>query len=368
MRLIQRTVLISLFIEILPLLALCQHAADPGFVRGVVMLEGTGEPAAGTVVSLRRTSVGPIPVKGTGEYVFRPQQHDLNATVDGSGAFRIDDVPPGDYVLMTYKPGYFDSDAIAANGFMQEVHVAAGETKKINVHLEHGGKIEGQVRFENGVPAHTGRQVVDEVAVNAEIETSSGRFGRFGGAAHTDAKGRYSIGGLPAGTYIIFAGLPGKMVPVKGGELASGGRIVFAPRGVRASNAERVEVHPPGTVSGVDIVIQTQALHTISGRIVDQNGAAVKEGLIWLYPSGQSVLGRSSPLGKNGGFSFDDLPNGNYTVEYKSYPQQKVLGVTADRAGIRMHMTKAPYAPAAEQVRITGHDVKNVVLRVGPAS
>lgn len=354
---------------VLSLAAFCQQAAVPGTVHGVVKLAKTGAPATGTVVSLRQTSVGPIPIQGTGEYLYRPQERDLNATVNRSGTFRIDEVPPGDYVLMTYKPGYFDSDAIAANGFMQVVHLAAGETKKVNIHLERGGTIKGQVRFDNGAPAHTGRQVVDEVAVNAEIETPSGRLSRFGGAAHTDAEGRYSIGGLPPGTYLVFAGMPGKMVAVKGGgELGSGGRIVFAPRGIRASNAERVEVHPPGVVSGVNIVIQTQALHTISGRIIDRNGDPVTEGLIWLYPAGQSVLGRSSPPGAKGEFSFEDLPNENYTVEYKSYPQQKVLGVTADRTGIRMRITKAPYAPAAKQVRIIGRDINNVVLRVHPAS
>lgn len=373
MRLIRRAVLFLIFVDTLSILALCQQPAALSTVLGVVKLEDTGAPATGSMVSLRRTNIAPPSIPASGEYVIRDQsrQGDLNATIDRSGTFRMDDVPPGDYELMTYKPGYFDPDAIAANGFKHEVHVAAGETKKIDVHLERGGTIEGQVRFDNGVPAHTGRQVADEVAVGVEIETS-GRLSPFGGAAHTDAEGRYSIGGLPAGTYIVSAGMPGKMVAVKGGELGSGGRIVFAPRGVRASNAERIEVHPPDTVSGVDIVIQTRALHSISGKVVDQNGTPVTVGLVRLYPTGESALPqpspmRSSPLGINGEFSFDDLPNDDYTIKYKSYPEYEPIGVTADHSGVRIRVHKAPYAPATEQVRISGQDSRNVVLRVRPA-
>jgi len=87
-----------------------------------VKLAKTGAPATGAVVSLRQTSVGPIPIQGTGEYLYRPQERDLNATVNRSGTFRIDEVPPGDYVLMTYKPGYFDSLKYLVKKFLTLQH------------------------------------------------------------------------------------------------------------------------------------------------------------------------------------------------------------------------------------------------------
>lgn len=374
MRPIQRAVLFLFVASLLTILGDSQQAAAPATVRGMVTLEDTGAPAIGAVVSLRPTNLAPPPISPIGEFVVRDQPHlgDLNATVDRKGVFHIDGVPAGNYVLMTYRPGYFDPDASAANDFMREVHVAAGEAKKIDVRLERGGTIEGQVRFDNGTPAHTGRQVADEVAVGVEIETL-GHLSPFGGAAHTDAEGRYSIGGLPPGVYIVSAGMPGKMVAVKGGgELGAGGRIVYAPRGLRASNAERIEVHPPGAVSGVDIVIQTHALYTISGKVIGPNGEPVTEGLLRLYPTGESILPRSSPvraspIGINGEFSFDDLPNDDYTIKFQSYPRYEMVGITADHRGVRYRMHKAPYAPAITQVRIFGQDSKNVVLRVTPA-
>ena len=366
MRLIQQAVIFVLFVEILSTWSLSQQKEAHGAVHGVVVLKSTSASASGTVVSLRPRDIFPTSISASDEYVIR-EKPNLTAIVGRDGIFRMDNVPPGNYVLMTYKPGYFDPDAVAAKGFMRELHVAAGETRNIAIHLEHGGAIEGQIRFDNGTPAQTSRRVADGVAVSVEIESSSGSLGRFGDVAHTDAEGHYKIGGLPAGTYIVFAAMPGRMVAVKGGEVLSDSRIVFAPRGVRASKAERIEVHPPDTVSRVDIVVQTRALHTISGQVTDQNGAPVTEGLVWLSPAGETVLPRSSRLGKNGDFSFHDVPDDNYTVEYKSYPQAEVLGVTADGTGLRERMRKAPFFPAIRQVRISGQDLEGVVLRAKPA-
>jgi hypothetical protein len=99
-------------------------------------------------------------------------------------------VQPGNYELLTYVPDYFDESASLETGG-QTVHVLPCEKKSIDIGLERGGAIEGQVRFDDGTPAHTGGQAADEVAVNVEIETSPSQLSRFGGAAHTNAEGRY---------------------------------------------------------------------------------------------------------------------------------------------------------------------------------
>jgi hypothetical protein len=365
MRLIRWTVLFLFPVELLSIAALCQQtSAAPGVVRGHVELKDTRAPAKGAVVSLRPTGAYAVLIPASGEYVVRDHPH-LGATADQSGAFRIDNVQPGDYELLTYMPDYFDESAsLETEG--QTVHVLPGERKSIDIGLERGGAIEGQVRFDDGTPAHTGRQAADEVAVSVEIESSPAQLSRIGGAAHTDAEGRYRIGGLPAGKYIVFAALPGEMVPTTRGRESASGRLVFAPRGIRASKAERVEVHPPDTVRGADIVFQTKELYTVSGRVIDPDGAPVTEGLIRLYPTGEPALSQSSPPGKNGEFSFSDLPNEAYTLKYESQANSEIIGLTDDKAGIRIRIGKPPYTPATAQVQISGHSSTDVVLRVRP--
>ncbi len=84
------------------------------------------------------------------------------------------------------------------------------------------GVIIGEVRYEGGSAAHTGRDIVSEIAVNVEVQTA-GKWTRFGGAAHTDAEGRFRLEGLPDGKYIVFAAFSMSMVRVTGGLQAAGG-------------------------------------------------------------------------------------------------------------------------------------------------
>jgi hypothetical protein len=156
------------------------------------------------------------------------------------------------------------------------------------------------------------------------------------------------------------------MVPTTRGRESASRRLVFAPPGIRASKAERVEVHPPDTVRGADIVFQTKAVYTVSGRVIDPNGAPVTEGLIRLYPTGEPALSLSSPPGENGEFSFGDLPNETYTLKYESQSKTEIIGLTEDKAGIRIRIGKPPYAPATEQVQISGNSSTDLVLRVRP--
>lgn len=344
-----------------------------GVARGTVTLRDTGAPARGAVVFLRPVETAPVPGGGSGEFVVREDEraNDLHATVDRNGAFSIDRVPSGDYTLNIYKPGYFDQDAAlisvaAFSDWTRRVHLARGEKKVIAIRLERGGAIEGQVRFSDKKPAHTGGPAADEVAVNVEIQTVSGALNRFGEVAHTDAEGHYRIEGLPAGRYAVFAGFPGKMVETTHGMEEADGRILFAPGVIRASKAELVEVDPPHTRDGVDITVPLQGLHRIVGKVIDSSGVTVTRGLIRLYPSGEPAMNLTSPVGRNGEFSFGDLPNDDYTVSFESQSEAEFLGITEDKTGIRMRMRKAPYAPTSKQVIISGRDATDVVLTVRP--
>jgi hypothetical protein len=332
----------------------------PGSVHGTVRLQHTGTPAVGAFVSLGTTIAEPN-VPEVGEYVVRDNNFpkDLHGTVGRDGSFEIGSVPPGNYTVVVYKPGYLRP--------LQKLSVLSGQRKNLQLELERGGSIEGRVIFTDGRPAHTGMQVAAEIAVNVEVETQPGKFTRFGGAAHTDSNGHYSIDGLPTGRYIVFTAFPGTMVSTTRGRVGTTGRVIFAPSSVRASKAEVVEVQQPRSHGGVDIQVPMQGLHSISGTVVDSSGNPVTEGLIRLYPKGEPDLSLSAPPGIHGEFFFADLPDEEYTVRAESYGEVSFLGMTEDKTGVRMLRHKAPFAPVSTEVTLSGQDSAAIVLRVQPA-
>lgn len=189
---------------VLCLSARAQQPPDTGSVAGFVHLMDAGKAAAGVIVSLLPPeSSGPSLIDPkTGEFVLRdePRHDNLHTTVDTRGAFAIHNVVPGEYSLRAYAPGYLPQND-------DKVQVTAGAVVPVDLRLERGGAIEGEVRFDDGTPAHTGAQVAREVAVSVEIKTEEGKFLRSGGAAHTDSTGHYRIDGLPPGSYVVFAAL-----------------------------------------------------------------------------------------------------------------------------------------------------------------
>lgn len=213
---------------------------------------------------------------------------------------------------------------------------------------------------------HTGMQVAAEIAVNVEVETEPGKFSRFGGAAHTDSNGHYSIDGLPTGRYIVFTAFPGDTVSTTRGRVGITGRVILAPSSVRASKAEVVEVQQPRSQGGVDIQVSSQRLHSVAGTVVDGSGNPVTEGLIRLYPKGEPDLSLAAPPGVHGEFSFADLPDDEYTVRAESHGEVSFLEMTENKTGMRMLRHKAPFAPVSTEVLISDRDSASVVLKVYP--
>ncbi len=343
-----------------------------GSVNGKVRLEDTAGPAVGAFVSLFSATPEPT-VPEVGEYVMRDSTapQGLHARVASDGSFEIGSVPPGNYTVMLYDPGYIAQDprihvALPSPRSPQKITILSGQRKSLELEMERGGSIEGRVTFVDGRPAHTGLQVGAEIAVNVEVETEPGKFSQFGGAAHTDSNGHYSIDSLPTGRYIVFTAFPGNMVSTTRGRIGTSGRVIFAPSSVRASKARVVELQQPRSYAGVDIQVPMQGLHSVTGTIVDGYGNAISNGLIRLYPKGEPDLSMSAPPGTHGEFSFTDLPDDEYTVRVESYGESSFLGMTEDKTGVRMLRHKAPFAPVSTEVTVSGSDPAALVLKVVP--
>ncbi|HTV09596.1 MAG TPA: carboxypeptidase-like regulatory domain-containing protein [Candidatus Aquilonibacter sp.] len=359
---------------LLPVVNMAQQAQPSGLVQGRAILSDSGKRAEGALVSLFAVAP-PQTFPQYGEYVVHDsiQPADLHATVAGNGTFTIDNVPPGEYSVMIYKPGYIKQDPRQTPGTyspdsIRRVTVTAGGVAGVSLVLQRGGSIEGQVRFDDGRALPAGRTPMDGIAVNVEMETAPGTFARFGGAAHLDAEGRYDIDGLPPARYIVFLGLPPTMIETTRGLVSAGGRLLFAPGTNRASRARVIALSGEETQSGVDFNIPTRGLHAIRGRVIDSTGAPVTQGLVRLYPTGEPTLPLAAGVDRNGEFVFADLPDDSYTVSFESEGKTEFRGVTADGKGIRVFRGKPPYEPAKTDVQVSGQDPPAVILRVQPTS
>jgi len=313
-----------------------------------------------------------------------PHRGDFYTTVDSLGAFEIKNVKPGDYVVFTYAPGYLSQDDYVFPGalapeqsggsgplpaFVQKIHVTAGAVVPVDLRLERGGSIEGSVRFSDGRHAHTGAQIAGEVAVSVEVKTKEGKVIRSGGAAHTDISGHYRFDGLAPASYVVFVALSGKMSPTNRGLQRGGGEIVYVGNTVRASRARVIEVRGTENHDQVDIDIPVVGLHKVTGKVVVSTGTIVDSAIVRLYPSGESDLSRATPLQADGSFSFDDVPDEQYTIDVEFHDDVEILGLTEDKTGVRMRMKKTPYENVSLAIRVDGHDPPAVILqtrRAGP--
>jgi Carboxypeptidase regulatory-like domain len=343
---------------------------NTGTLHGHVLLADTEAPATGATISLQPTKPTLQTASEDGEYIIRDDSSPKNlyATVDAKGLIEIDHIPPGDYTIRTYKPGYIPQDAsspiatLPGAPSIQKVHVSPRSTQSVTVRLERGGAIEGVVRLSGTTPSP-----IPGAAVSVEIRTPSGKLLRFGGAAHTDAQGRYRIDGLPPATYIVFTALPSEMVWVntnRGRLAANGAFVIYAPAAIRSGNAQLVAVNQPQTYGAVDIAIPTANLHTLSGKLIDKTGRPLSEGLVRLYPTGEPNLSRAMPVDRNGEFSFDNVPDEHYTLAATFEGTQQFLGVTEDKTGIRMRINKPLYQPASIDVQVSGQNPPALTLTV----
>jgi len=120
-----------------------------GAARGQVV-DGSGKPISGAVVSFE-------PTDGVIQGILR------TATTDESGAFFLDQIPQGDYVILATKLAEFYPDArfaffAAGTGDFPKVHVVAHETAQgVLVRLlQKGARLSGTI-----VDAATGKPVTN---------------------------------------------------------------------------------------------------------------------------------------------------------------------------------------------------------------
>ncbi|HUB52137.1 MAG TPA: carboxypeptidase-like regulatory domain-containing protein, partial [Terracidiphilus sp.] len=193
---------------------------DPtkGTVTGLVLETDTGKPA-------RFASVMLLPVYDAKTAATGPDKNDIDLDETGTtgldGKFKIEAVPPGDYYAFATLDGYIDptlavdenrlgSDASEREKLADEIEqwkdhlvkltVTAQHISDINVSIDRGAEIDGNVSYDDSSPAIG----IHFAVLRKTVHDRWIKLGSSGGGdATSDGRGRYSLPDLPEGEYKV---------------------------------------------------------------------------------------------------------------------------------------------------------------------
>ena len=311
------------------------------------------------------------------------------------GSYVFTHVAPGAYYVIATHPGYISPLAVlsiaGAGGrearekvlqSLPRVEVEGDQPASgVDVTLERGGAISGNVTYDDGGPAF-GVKVSAEIRIvkdGKEAWTSVTVGPDILSLYFTDDRGNYRISGLPAGTYVVEATLT--ISNVKTFELASGVSMAMGSNDHAASlsfysgntplvrNAKAFTLQAQEERTGEDIVIPISKLHTVKGWIVAaRDGHVVNSGGVDLVRADdQSLIGSQNLSESDPGFAFPFVLEGEYLlrvqgaadVNYEVLPRSPgYFGAPQFKRDV-LH----PYGSASKALDVDG-DLDSVTISV----
>ena len=297
-----------------------------GIIKGRVVNE-KGQPLASARVSLR--ALGSM----------NPGQ---SITTDQDGRFEISGLERMTYQIAAWASAYAPPPR---NPFdTQSSNVRVGDS--VTLVLTKGGVITGTVTNQTGEP-------VVGVRVRARLirdnDLLPGPYAQMSRERTTDDRGVYRIYGLPAGTYVVWAGGAGLY---SGVDPYDADVPTYAPGSTRDEAAEIIV--RPGEEANVDIRYRGETGRIVSGTVTgpgdQQMGfgielTSVKDtGVQW-----SSMRGANTQQGM--GFSFQGVDDGDYYITARSFLQSQEWAISTSK-----------------RITVKGADVTGIELVTQPLS
>ncbi len=259
-------------------------------ISGTVINQNTKDPIAGAVVFA-------FPEKSGGNTLPNPAdaRSPLIGKTDSLGQYKILNVRSGKYFVLAETRGYlhefWQEAADLANAKPVEVP-ESGNVAGIDFTLEKGGAITGTVvSASDGAPIGGAHVLVWSKTSNAAAQ------------GETNREGKYRVGGLRTGEYLVFVE-------------AKGFKPQFFDGAETRDKATPVKVEAPNETSGIDFKLEKLDARrgAITGVIVSEaDGNPVPNGLVLALPvqGGLPALGFADRLGE---YEIKGLAPGRYIV------------------------------------------------------
>ncbi len=253
-----------------------------------------------------------------------------NAVTDGSGVFRIINIPEGQYLPLLKKDGFVATRSATIGS---EVRIA------------------GDIRMDLGMMRLTtlrGRVIDPEEKPAAGITVQAKMVDSLPGiTAVTDQDGAFVIGGLVPGTYKLSAQV--KLTA----DTEDGERSVttYFPSSLDREAAEPIKVQGVD-LSGYNIQLRTSLVRKIRGVVIDVNGEPTPQATVLLLKPGSGEDVEQVLTDDDGRFELSPVLEGDWKVQAENFPDyDSELHRYLYRSGTRL-------------VRITRQPLENVEVRL----
>ncbi len=251
----------------------------------------------------------------------------LTGKSNEQGVFSIQ-APAGIYILRAEAPGfmpqYFDHVTTADVATRISTDPARAVYDHLDFDLGSGARIEGTV-----IDAATGAPLVG-ISLLAEMAGNTRPPNSAAWSARTDEHGRYAIGGLPAGSWIVSA---------SGKDFIS----EYYNNALDRTAAEVIVLAQSAVRTGVDFALEKKAqdpTYVIRGTVRDANGAALPGSTVMAEMAGGPMLHWLTTRNREDGSYEFIVPAGDWIV-------------WAVRAGyVTEYYDNAPDAASATRVRV----------------
>ena len=301
----------------------------PASVSGVVSNSTTSAPIERAHVMLQAPAAG-----------GRLQSY--GTFTDTDGKFTLAQIPAGNYTVRVEKTG-FVAPTGGFGGQSNSLNLRPGDKSEgLKLKLQPAGSISGRVLDPDGEP-------VEGCTVGLQQATG------MGNSATTDEKGRYRIGGLAPGKYLVGATSNNNMFPFAPEIRTDGTKEIhlaatYFPGVTDAKSAQRVSVGPAAEVTGIDIRLVATPIISVSGKVtsIPAGGKASVQAM------------RPMPNGGYSGFSGSSVkPDGTFQLWNLDPGKYYLVAAVENQGNMRSRTQSAPF-----EIDVAGANIEHLELRL----
>ena len=313
--------------------------AGPGYVSQTQQVSLTSDPSTdnATVNATVTPSTAEVTglasaagagLAGAGAVLANQQNTYKTLTTSGGtvGSFSFPQVPPGQYVLTLEKYGYATVSA--------QVSVAPGQVQTVNLSLTPVPQ--------QSLATGTVQGVVESLATAKPVVGAEISLDGQPTSVTTDASGAFAVHDVAPGTHTVTADCP-TATTCQSLDLAS---HLLAPVAFESTTVQVTLAL--GALAFAPTILMPQ-LDRVAGVVVDGTGARVPYPVVTMTNAQTGIVYQpvtdptaSGATPAQGGFEFDGLPHGNYTLVVKGPP----VSGTGGCAGT------SPYKPLTTSVQL----------------